>query len=937
MIKHPQSLQLTSFKKTPEAESTRDPIQTSTSPRATPRTIRQIYEQKGESPFQPKPPITSKPKTVSQLLKEKRALAAVFSPELEEILKNSNTQLHLQMIEEQKQLQEIAKQKAQQAIKEQERKEQIAQRAAQQALEAEKRRKAQEEYELEQQRLAEEEARIVREEQERSERDRMIAEGEWLRLQAQREAAEKQKILEQKRIEAEHQARIEQQRLAEQALEELERKRKQTADQIRERREASKTIDSDPRIEEEIGKMRNELMGPDGRIDEAKIAMATAISSYPSIESLDEIPKQSLTEEQQKYYERKEQILTAKLNVAEDTYYDRESFDSSIEEAHYFRVEYDSIKKELERKRRVCAKMLNLPIRKMPRYPTPPSVKTPPPGKLTQKQIDYYIDKDEELRLLDNKRYLTYLTGLAQAQTPEERESYIAEGLRHQEMTEALQKKIERALDSGLGEDLTQVKEKLKAEGREPQTNDYLELQGSIETSPTSEEKEFQPKRVIKKGSPGQVGPSPLQEDMNKHIKQNLVQMGMTAYEPEERKLQDKSKKGKDLETSAPLPLPQRKKIERVNVKPIGENTIPYQYSKEIGRNGGIERPTSTEARESQDSAIQTAKDFFNGEKVNKTGTPVGEPQRELDWDGLDENIQIKSPVNERQSDSEKQRGPRTKTTMQQKKHTFQRNVQNKAWTMPKPPHAKIYKRKVGDPSAKIYSDEGVYGDEKDELWAKGYCTPEREINLFDIVCEKCQGDHLDLYCPFKKSGRPVPPKKPIVVLERQIPEAYNEQEGFRSTNPCWNCQGWHYYRDCPEKEWHGQLERAKEESDELHLKLLINSKGYARLNQLTLKQIETIRKSQKEPLPQNSTKAPFREITSEERRVSELAKKESKGSSEQVQLDQNSVRRWVEEQNILNQGMRYNAEVSIPYDFSKFSNDDSGKGSSDSQKKGEK
>ena len=73
-----QSLQLTSFKKTPEAESTRDPIQTSTSPRATPRTIRQIYEQKGESPFQPKPSITPKPKTVSQLLKEKRALAAVF-------------------------------------------------------------------------------------------------------------------------------------------------------------------------------------------------------------------------------------------------------------------------------------------------------------------------------------------------------------------------------------------------------------------------------------------------------------------------------------------------------------------------------------------------------------------------------------------------------------------------------------------------------------------------------------------------------------------------------------------------------------------------------------------------------------------------------------------------------------------------------------------
>ena len=152
-------------------------------------------------------------------------------------------------------------------------------------------------------------------------------------------------------------------------MEELERKRKQTADQIRERQEASKTIDSDPRIEEEIGKMRNELMGPNGQIDEVKIAMATAISSYPSIESLDEIPKQSLTEEQQKYYERKEQILTAKLNIAEDTYYDRESFDSSIEEAHYFRVEYDSIRKELERKRRVCARMLNLTYKKDAKIP----------------------------------------------------------------------------------------------------------------------------------------------------------------------------------------------------------------------------------------------------------------------------------------------------------------------------------------------------------------------------------------------------------------------------------------------------------------------------------------------------------------------------------------------------------------------------------------
>ena len=34
----------------------------------------------------------------------------------------------------------------------------------------------------------------------------------------------------------------------------------------------------------------------------------------------------------------------------------------------------------------------------------------------------------------------------------------------------------------------------------------------------------------------------------------------------------------------------------RVLVEPLGGNTIPIKYSKEIGRNGGIERPTSTEA-----------------------------------------------------------------------------------------------------------------------------------------------------------------------------------------------------------------------------------------------------------------------------------------------------------------------------------------------------
>ena len=39
---------------------------------------------------------------------------------------------------------------------------------------------------------------------------------------------------------------------------------------------------------------------------------------------------------------------------------------------------------------------------------------------------------------------------------------------------------------------------------------------------------------------------------------------------------------------------------------------------------------------------------------------------------------------------------------------------------MPIPAGYKTYKRKTGDPKGKIYSNEGTYGDERDDLWARG-------------------------------------------------------------------------------------------------------------------------------------------------------------------------------------------------------------------------
>ena len=98
----PQSIQLNNFKKTPEAESTRDQIPTSTPS----RTIREILDQRsGKSPqLKGSRESTPKLKTVAQLLAEKRAIVPVFSPKLE---------LHLQMIAEQKELEKRAQQQAQ--------------------------------------------------------------------------------------------------------------------------------------------------------------------------------------------------------------------------------------------------------------------------------------------------------------------------------------------------------------------------------------------------------------------------------------------------------------------------------------------------------------------------------------------------------------------------------------------------------------------------------------------------------------------------------------------------------------------------------------------------------------------------------------------------------------------------------------------------------
>ena len=194
-------------------------------------------------------------------------------------------------------------------------------------------------------------------------------------------------------------------------------------------------------------------------------------------------------------------------------------------------------------------------------------------------------------------------------------------------------------------------------------------------------------------------------------------------------------------------------------------------------------------------------------------------------------------------------------------------------------------------------------------------------MDLFDIICERCHGDHVVMYCPYNPDGTLKQ------ELEKQSSVRTKTNVDYTVSTPCWNCNGKHYYRDCPEKEWHGQLERAREQSDDLHLSLLYNSKGYARLHHLTQQQIQAIKRSQITLEPQNSTKSPYvrvhpegekvenstikfrsppRELRPPRKIIPPSTPKFDLGGMGHKSLTQEDVRQWVEEQNALGHKTKY-------------------------------
>ena len=414
----PQSIQFSNFK-TPEAESTRDPLMAS--PKFSKEIIADAISQEvmssislmmeaREKKERNKKLVLSasedndlattslvEPKTTGKILDEK--------VNLKENQRTSSLDLHLKMIEEQNQLEELAREKA---------------------LRLELEKQEAKERDEEQERRLEEESRRIQLELEQAQKEKLIMENERLRLLAAQDEREKQRILEEERIKAEQKERQRQQFMAEQALAELEEKRKQTTKYYEKVREDTPEMEMDPLVEKEIEKMRNEMVGPDGQMEETKFPMAMQMSRYPSMESIDfDSSKPNLPRQERRKYEEKEKIVDAKLEIAQAVLAERLTLAEDREQRQLLRAEYASIRDEFNRQKRICQEILAIPNYVPMDYPEQFEIKTPPNRELTTEEFDYYIEMEEKLRKWDGWAQKAYLDRLKDTENSQEKSNAI--------------------------------------------------------------------------------------------------------------------------------------------------------------------------------------------------------------------------------------------------------------------------------------------------------------------------------------------------------------------------------------------------------------------------------------------------------------------------------------------------------------------------------
>ena len=281
------------------------------------------------------------------------------------------------------------------------------------------------------------------------------------------------------------------------------------------------------------------------------------IASYPSLESLNEEPKEELTEAEYEYYNKKRTVLVEKMALANDVYlahlqnYEQED---PKDRSQKYLFEFNELSNRLHKQFDVVAARLGLPFKQ-------PLMTYPSLGNLMDviqqedmgdKNREYFQEMAKEIKIKNDIAQKVLNNRLSVIRTPAEKGKT---NLQYKEY----QKESKKLLD---------FCEKMM--GKREREADYIEL----------EQPEGVPKvREISK------------EKLNEELKEIIDQ-------------------------------PQY-------VRPIGENTLPPHYSREMSR---YEPPNPIKQKERED-LLEKVREMTSEESKGSKGEKLVEADTDLSWD----------------------------------------------------------------------------------------------------------------------------------------------------------------------------------------------------------------------------------------------------------------------------------------------------------------
>ena len=375
-------------------------------------------------------------------------------------------------------------------------------------------------------------------------------------------------------------------------------------------------------------------------------SLPVKIASYPSLESLNEEPKDELTEYDYEYYDKKRKILVEKMAIANDVYLAHlQNYDQKDpkDKSQKFLYQFSEVDNRLHKQFDIVAERLRLPLEQ-------PLMTYPSLGNLMDviqqedmgdKNREYFQEMSKEVKIKNDIAQKVLNNRLSVIKTPAEKEKT---NLQYKEY----QKQSKRLLD---------FCEKMM--GKREKEADSLELE--------------QPEGVpeVKEIS---------KEKLNEKLKEIIDQ-------------------------------PQY-------VQPIGENTLPPYYSREMSRY----EPSNPIKQKERKDLIEKVKEITSEESKGGKRERSVEVDTDLSWDHEGLKPLPKAPKNKLTESPKPPRTPRVPKAKVNTVETFKKdqpvfNGDSKEGKHPEIPHEENKDRKEASLEKRLDHDIGKKSGKHDENW----------------------------------------------------------------------------------------------------------------------------------------------------------------------------------------------------------------------------